>query len=72
MKEHVLWHLEVDPPVRVHQHAIVRELPSGGWVVVRDLGCGEPGQVENSGASQVDNGEIDKFRISGKSRTVGY
>ena len=70
MKEHVLWHLEVDPPVRVRQHAIVRELPSGGWVVVKDLGFGEessPADIDMGGPSQVDNSDIDKFRITGKS-----
>jgi len=71
MKEHVLWHLEVDPPVRVRQNAIVRELPSGGWVVVRDLGFGEgSGTTGAEGSSQVDISEIDKFRITGISLTT--
>jgi hypothetical protein len=68
MKEHVLWHLETDPPIRIHQHAIVRELPSGGWVVVRDLGFGEGSGTSGAGGpSQFGNSEIDKFRITGKS-----
>jgi hypothetical protein len=66
MKEHVLWHLETDPPIRVHQHAIVRERPSGGWVVVRDLGFGEgSGTTRAEEPGQLDNSEIDKFRITG-------
>jgi hypothetical protein len=66
MKEHVLWHLETDPPIRVHQHAIVRELPSGGWVVVRDLGFGEGSRTTGAeGSDQVNISEIDQFRITG-------
>jgi hypothetical protein len=66
MKEHVLWHLEVDPPVRVRQNAIVRELASGGWVVVRDLGFGEgSGTTRAEEPGQLDNSEIAKFRITG-------
>jgi hypothetical protein len=76
MKEHVLWHLEVDPPVRIRQHAIVRELASGGWVVVRDLGLGEgfseAGDTSGVGAlSPVGNSEIDKFRITGTFLLIG-
>jgi hypothetical protein len=75
MKEHVLWHLEVDPPVRIRQHAIVRELASGGWVVVRDLGfeegSSEAGHTSGAGGpSHVDNSEIDKFRITGMLLTI--
>ena len=71
MKEHVLWHLEVDPPIRIRQHAIVRELPSGGWVVVHDLGSAEGSEVGQplEAGSQAGHSEIDKFRITGKSLT---
>jgi len=67
MKEHVLWHLETDPPERVHQHAIVQYRPDGSWTVIRDL---SPPRAEGSGGeagpSQVDS-EIEKFRIAGTS-----
>jgi len=67
MKEHVLWHLETDPPERIHQHAIVQYRPDGSWTVIRDL---SPPRAEGSGGkagpSQVDS-EIEKFRIAGTS-----
>lgn len=73
MKEHVLGHLEVDPPVQIRQCAIMRELPTGGWVVVRDLGLPEDdGQGAEGGSggevSQIgSSGDVDKFRITGES-----
>ena len=70
MKEHVLWHLETSPPVRIHQHAIVQYSDDGGWTVLQDLsetdGPG-PSQGNGQGSSQVgSSGEVDKFNITGE------
>jgi hypothetical protein len=63
MKEHVLYHLETDPPKRIYQRALVRYTDSanGGWVVVRYLGDqAGPSQADGSGS------DIEKFRITGQ------
>jgi hypothetical protein len=67
MKEHVLLHLETDPPVRVHQHAMVQYRDDGGWTIIKDLTGEDVGGVGSSGPSQVgSSGEVDKFRITGR------
>jgi hypothetical protein len=63
MKEHVLLHLETDPPVRIHQHAIVQYREDGGWTVIRDLSL----QDESLGGPSQVGSEIEKFRITGMS-----
>lgn len=72
MKEHVLWHLEIDPPKPIQQHARIRYRTSGsGWVVLRDLGPEDRGEGSSSGkrASQADS-ELERFRLAGKSRCL--
>jgi hypothetical protein len=65
MKEHVLLHLETDPPVPIHQHAIVQYRKDGGWTVLRDLSL-QDGDESLGGPSQIGS-EIEKFRITGMS-----
>jgi hypothetical protein len=78
MKEHVLWHLEVDPPKRVYQHALIQyRTVGGGWVVLQDLGGQEEDKGEGSSSgsgqmrSQVDS-EVEKFRLAGTSECLSF
>jgi hypothetical protein len=63
MKEHVLLHLETDPPIRIQQHAIVQYRGDGGWTVIRNLSS----QNESLGGPSQIGSEIEKFRITGMS-----
>lgn len=87
MKEHVLWHLDVDPPKRINIHARVRYLPEGGFRIMKDYSNGNEDEVEagqgdgdiamvaegssNMGEVAVAD-EVDRFRISGEQSSVAY